>query len=74
MALDKDKSQMADSAGNPLIGEAQPAMTAASAVTGLANNADVATLVALKTELDATNTRVAELEAIVEAHGLAKSN
>lgn len=41
-----------------------------AAVTGLANNADVATLVALKTELEATNTTVAAIIDRLEAAGI----
>ena len=82
MSIKAENSQMADSAGFPMIGSAQATITdptAPTAVTGLANNSDVATLVALKTELEATNTAIgttnAKVAAIIDAlqaHGLVK--
>jgi hypothetical protein len=59
MSINKHDSQLADRSGNPLIGAKQNAPTS----TGLANNADVATLVATKAELDG-------VIAILKAHGL----
>lgn len=48
----------------------QTALTDLGATTGLANNTDVATLVALKTELDATNTKLNALLAKLRTAGI----
>jgi hypothetical protein len=72
MTIKKEDSQLADKDGNPLIGSAQATIANPAAVVGLANNAAVATLVALKTELENTNARLTSVIAALKAHGLIK--
>lgn len=69
MSLNPQNAQLADRNGRPLIGDAQAPVT--NAVTNHTVNATFSNT-EVKGHLDTLGTRLAEVQAILRAHGLAR--